>query len=116
MAINVLEDDFRAWDNVDDPSTGATRFPEEEKPRWAASRNIDEVSRLKLLREIVKTGTMGWVDGLAIDHLTAGWLMMVYDAVNEKNQAKFIGYDVGVMVDVMYKLEARGAIKLGMGS
>jgi len=115
MPINQLDDNFRPWNNVEDPTTGATRFPESEKARWEESRNIDEVSRISRIRNIAETHGCGWIDGLFVDYLTAGWLFATYNALSEKNKAKYILYDVGWMVEIMLELEKRGSIKLSIG-
>lgn len=100
--INPLEDDFRIM--------------EPENPDYAehqASRNITPITRLKLLRHIAEHHSYGYIDGILIDATTGSWLWDIYQALNETNRAKFISNDIAVMCDILYKMQAKGAVKLG---
>jgi len=112
VPINKLEDDFRVWEP--DRAELESGLPSGDRRRWLASRNIDEVKRLALLREIVAHKQYGYVDGLLVDVITAGWLMALYDELNEKNKATFISQDLAVMCHWMYKLKDKGSIHLSI--
>lgn len=64
-------------------------------------RNTPRIDRLRWIKhhhQAAKT------EGLMVDAFTAGMLVQIYDALNEENQAKFLGLPLRRMVDVGWKL------------
>jgi hypothetical protein len=111
LTIDVLEEDLRPWNEEFALEAG---LPEGDKEKWASSRNIDEVERLRRLKNIVKHHAYDYIDGLMVDAVTAGWVLQLYEALQkEENKKKYVSYDFAVMVDIMYKLNKKGVVKLG---
>ena len=74
-------------------------------------RSSDHTSRkrpiIDRLREIVSAHSAARVDGLLMDVTSAHITVQVYDALNEENRAKLVGFPVRKMVHIALKLATR---------
>ncbi|MFD9815180.1 hypothetical protein [Streptomyces sp. NPDC059080] len=66
--------------------------------RWAADGTIGAVRRVYEMHSAEE------IDGVLIDAFSAAHVIRVYDALNEKNRARFAKFDVVRMVEVAFQL------------
>ena len=60
--------------------------------------------RIAAIRQIVERGQYAKVDGCMIDLFSAGAIVAVYNALSEKNQARYAAFFAPQMAKIAFKL------------
>lgn len=69
---------------------------ERDRPSKSAEEKIAKI------RDILENG-FNKVDGVAVDAFSASAIIAVYDALNDKNKAKYASYPIPFMADLAFK-------------